>query len=209
MLGLPASTEIHKLITRKRVYEHFGADMSAERRKRFEADIARMVLTNEISPVSINLPAGEQVQSFFVLQVTLKGKEFDAQNIALLARLFGQRLVMMLEYEGRQRLALWQGRLYMTEWADAGAWTLPLTGLNLDQAWEHIVAQTAGIDREPGRALDEQLARAAQREKLQKEIVRLEKQARAERQPKKKFELVQKIKAYRQNLEVNRHESNI
>ena len=50
-----------------------------------------MVLTNEVSPVSINLPAGEQVQSFFVLQVTLKGKEFDAQNIALLARLFGQR----------------------------------------------------------------------------------------------------------------------
>lgn len=205
MLGLPASTEIHKLITRKRVYEHFGADMSAERRKRFEADIARMVLTNEVSPVSINLPAGEQVQSFFVLQVTLKEKEFDAQNIALLARLFGQRLVMMLEYEGRQRLALWQGRLYMTEWADAGAWTLPLTGLNLDQAWEHIVAQIAGIDREPGRALDEQLAQAAQREKLQKEIARLEKQARAERQPKKKFELVQKIKAKQQEMEELSH----
>lgn len=202
MLGLPASTEIHKLITRKRVYEHFGADMNAERRKRFEADIARMVLTNEVSPVSINLPAGEQVQSFFVLQVTLKGKEFDAQNIALLARLFGQRLVMMLEYEGRQRLAVWQGRLYMTEWADAGAWTLPLTGLNLDQAWEHIVAQIAGIDREPGRDLDEQLAQAAQREKLQKEIARLEKQARAERQPKKKFELVQKIKAKQKEMGV-------
>ena len=202
MLGLPASTEIHMLITRKRVYEHFGADMSAERRKRFEADIARMVLTNEVSPVSINLPAGEQVQSFFVLQVTLKEKEFDAQNITLLARLFGQRLVMMLEYEGRQRLALWQGRLYMTEWADAGAWTLPLTGLNLDQAWEHIVAQIAGIDRDPGRALDEQLAQAAQREKLQKEIARLEKQARAERQPKKKFELVQKIKAKQKEMGV-------
>lgn len=202
MLGLPASTEIHMLITRKRVYEHFGADMSAERRKRFEADIARMVLTNEVSPVSINLPAGEQVQSFFVLQVTLKGKEFDAQNIALLARLFGQRLVMMLEYEGRQRLALWQGRLYLTEWADASAWTLPLTGLNLDQAWEHIVAQIAGIDREPGRDLDEQLAQAAQREKLQKEIARLEKQARAERQPKKKFELVQKIKAKQKEMGV-------
>lgn len=205
MLGLPASTEIHKLITRKRVYEHFGADMNAERRKRFEADIARMVLTNEVSPVSINLPAGEQVQSFFVLQVTLKEKEFDAQNIALLARLFGQRLVMMLEYEGRQRLALWQSRLYLTEWADAGAWTLPLTGLNLDQAWEHIVAQIAGIDREPGRALDEQLAQAAQREKLQKEIARLEKQARAERQPKKKFELVQKIKAKQQEMEELSH----
>ena len=205
MLGLPASTEIHKLITRKRVYEQFGADMNAERRKRFEADIARMVLTNEVSPVSINLPAGEQVQNFFVLQVTLKEKEFDAQNIALLARLFGQRLVMMLEYEGRQRLALWQSRLYLTEWADAGAWTLPLTGLNLDQAWEHMVAQIAGIDREPGRNLDEQLAQAAQLEKLQKEIARLEKQARAERQPKKKFELVQKIKAKQKKMEELSH----
>ena len=29
MLGLPASTEIHKLITKKKVYEQFGAEMSA------------------------------------------------------------------------------------------------------------------------------------------------------------------------------------
>ncbi|MFR5899240.1 MAG: hypothetical protein ACLUIO_07070 [Neglectibacter timonensis] len=35
-----------------------------------------------------------------------------------------------------------------------------------------------------------------------KEIARLEKQARAERQPKKKFELVQKIKAKQQEMEV-------
>ena len=33
MLGLPASTEIKKLITKKKVYEHFGADMSADRPK--------------------------------------------------------------------------------------------------------------------------------------------------------------------------------
>ena len=45
MLGLPASTEIKKLITKKKVYEHSGADMSAERRKKFDADIARMTLT--------------------------------------------------------------------------------------------------------------------------------------------------------------------
>ena len=47
---------------------------------------------------------------------------------------------------------------------------------------------------EPGRSLDDQLAIAARREKLQREIARLEKQARAERQPKKKFELVQLMK---------------
>ena len=50
---------------------------------------------------------------------------------------------------------------------------------------------------EQGRSLDDQLVVAAQREKLQREIARLEKQARAERQPKKKFELVQKLNKLR------------
>lgn len=201
MLGLPTSTEIRKIITKKKVYAQFGAEMSAERRKKFDADIARMVLTNEVSPVSVNLPAGEAVQSFFVLQVFLKEKDFDPQNIAWLARLFGQRLVMVLEAEGCQRLAVWQTHLIMTDWAEPGAMTLPLKGLDLDKVWENLVAQIAGIERERDRTLDEQLALAAQREKLQKEIARLEKKARAERQPKKKFELVQQMHALKRELE--------
>ena len=194
MLGLPASTEIHKLITKKKVYEHFGAEMSTERRRKFDADIARMVLTNEVSPVSLPLPAGETVQNSFVLQIFLKAKAFDPQNIAYIARLFGQRLVILLEAEGQQRLALWQTKLIMTEWAASDTLHLPLTGLNLDKVWENIVAQIAGIQLEQGRTLDEQIALAAQREKLQKEIARLEKLARAERQPKKKFELVNELR---------------
>lgn len=201
MLGLPTSTEIRKIITKKKVYEQFGAEMSAERRKKFDADIARMVLTNEVSPLSVNLPAGETVQSLFVLQVFLKAKSFDPQNIAYLAKLFGQRLVLVLEAEACQRLAVWQTRLLMTEWAEANAETLPLQGLDLDKVWSNIVAQIAGIEVQQDAALDEQLARAVQQERLQKEIARLEKKARAEQQPRKKFELAQQIKEKRQLLE--------
>lgn len=201
MLGLPISTEIRKIITKKKVYEQFSAEMSAERRKKFDADIARMVLTNEVSPVSVNLPAGETVQSLFVLQVFLKAKSFDPQNIAYLAKLFGQRLVLVLEAEACQRLAVWQTRLLMTEWAEANAETLPLQGLDLDKVWSNIVAQIAGIEVQQDAALDEQLARAVQQERLQKEIARLEKKARAEQQPRKKFELAQQIKEKRQLLE--------
>ena len=67
MLGLPASTEIRKGITKKKVYERFGAEMSAERRKSFDADIARITLVNEVSPVSVNIPEGENVKCFFVV----------------------------------------------------------------------------------------------------------------------------------------------
>lgn len=193
MLGFPAATEIKKLITKKKLYEHFGPEMSAERRKSFDADIARMTLVNEVSPISLNLEPGETVQNFFVLHVVLKSGDFDPQNISLLSRLFGQRLVLVLEAEKRQRLAVYQTRLFLTDWSEADSLRLPLMGLNLDRVWENIVSQIAGVEMEPGRSLDNQLAVAARREKLQREIARLEKQARAERQPKKKFELVQKL----------------
>ena len=85
----------------------------------------------------------------------------------------------------------------MTDWSEANSLRLPLVGLNLDKVWENIVSQIAGIEMEQGRSLDDQLVVAAQREKLQREIARLEKQARAERQPKKKFELVQKLNKLR------------
>ena len=48
---------------------------------------------------------------------------------------------------------------------------------------------------ENGNSLDEQTEINERKRKLEKEIVRLEKQAKAERQPKKKFELVQRVKA--------------
>ena len=202
MLGLPASTEIKKLITKKKVYEHFGADMSVERRKRFDADIARMTLTNEVSPVSVNIAAGDDVQNFFVLHIVLKSRDFDQQNVSYISRLFGQRLVMILEAEGQARLALWQTKLIMTDWATVEALKLPLMGLDLDKTWENIVTQIAGIEIEQGRTLNEQIAVSSQKEKLLKEIGKLEKQARTERQPKKKYEFVQRIKELKAQVDV-------
>lgn len=51
-----------------------------------------------------------------------------------------------------------------------------------------------GINDNKADSLGEQIAGKECREKLEKEIAKLKKLARAEKQPKKKFELVQKIK---------------
>lgn len=49
-----------------------------------------------------------------------------------------------------------------------------------------------------GNTLDEQIAADERQQKIEKEIAKLEKQARAEKQPKKKFELVQRIKSLKE-----------
>ncbi|MDD5796694.1 MAG: DUF4391 domain-containing protein, partial [Oscillospiraceae bacterium] len=59
--------------------------------------------------------------------------------------------------------------------------------------------EVGGFEIEQGNTLDEQIAINEKRQKLEKEITRLEKKARAEKQPKKKFELVQKIKKLKEN----------
>ena len=201
MLGLPASTQIKKLITKKKVYERFAAEMSAERRRRFDADIARITLTHEVSPASLNVADGVDVHAFFVVALALRKKAFDPQNIALIARLFGQRLVFVLSYGQEERLALWQTKLLMTAWHQAGSQTLHLRGLNMDAIWEGVVTQIGGFQVEAGRSLDEQIALEDKRAKLQKEVERLEKLAWAEKQPKRKLALVQEMKKRQAEME--------
>lgn len=57
-----------------------------------------------------------------------------------------------------------------------------------------------GVSIADGNSLDEQIAADERRQKVEKEIAKLEKQARAEKQPKKKFELVQQIKKLKDEL---------
>lgn len=200
MLGLPASTEIKKIIPKKKVFEHFASEMSAERRKSFDADVARITVYNEVSTVSLNLADGKEVHAFFVVQVALRRKNFDRQNIVFIARIFGQNLVLVLSYDQEERLALWQTRLIMNAWEPAESRTIQLLGLNMDAVWESVVKQIGHIEVENGNTLNEQIALDDRRAKLQKEINKLEKQAWAEKQPKKKFELVQQANALKRQL---------
>ena len=78
------------------------------------------MVCNEVSTVSLNLADGKDIRAFFVVQVSLRRKEFDKQNIVFIARTFGQNLVLVLTCEQVERLALWQTRLIMDEWQPAG-----------------------------------------------------------------------------------------
>lgn len=62
------------------------------------------------------------------------------------------------------------------------------------------MVQVGGITIDGDNSLDEQIVLNEEREKLLKEIERLEKKDRAEVQPRKKLELVQKIKNLKENV---------
>ena len=199
MLGLPKSTEMNKQLPKKAIYAKFQMNTAAK--DKVDADISRIVIVNEISPSRINIPAGEEVSSFFVLLVALKKKDFDEKTIAALSKLIPQNILFVLEFEGQSKLAVYRTKLMQTDWKPTESCTLELRGLTLDKVWENAIRSLElGVWNEE-LSLDENLALHERQAKLEKEIAKLEKQARAEKQPKKKFELVQRIKKLRNEMD--------
>ena len=191
MLGLPKTTELSKQLPKKAIYLKFN--MTPAAKEKFDEEISRITIVAEISPARINIAAGKEISSIYVLLVSLKQKKYNEATVAQLFKLIDQNMVLLLEYEDEQRLAIHHTKLIQSDWKPVEEWTLALKGLNMDDVWNHIVTQIGSIDIEKGNSLEEQIAVDEQRAKILKEIARLEAQARKEKQPKKKFELVQKI----------------
>ena len=107
-------------------------------------------------------------------------------------------MILALEFEDKIKLAIYHTKLLQSAWYDTADAKIELKGLNLDTVWENLVKSIA-FDNEKLEMWNEKLSLTEniiadeKRAKIEKEIARLEKQARAEKQPKKKFELVQKI----------------
>lgn len=198
MLGLPKFTELNKQLPKNAIYAKF--QMNTTEKAKIDADISRITIVNEVAATKINIADGELVKSFFVLLIALKRKDFEDKTIITISKLIPQNMLLVLEYGGEVKLATYHTKLMQTEWRPKESFSIELKGLNMDTVWENIIIQIGGIMIEQGNTLDEQIAVNEQKTKLQKEISRLEKLARAEKQPKKKFELVKKINKLKAKL---------
>lgn len=206
MYGLPANTLINQPLYKKAVFEKFN--LKAAERERFDADISKMALVARVSPATVPaLAEGQEIKGFYVLQVTLKHKDFNLQNILLLQKLIPQKIVFVLDYDsspmggGKEgALCVFHTRLQQSEWHDSEALEIPLTGLTLDEVWENIVAVIGGLDAQAEASIEEQIIHREQREKLLRQIETLEKRARTEKQTRKKYELHQQIMKLKKEL---------
>lgn len=198
MLGLPKATELNKKLPKTAVYAKF--QMNTAEKPKIDADISRITIVNEVSASKVNIAPGEKVQAFFVLQVVLKRREFDERTLVVLSKLIPQNMVLLLEYDGQVKLAVYHTKLLQTPWSDPDTLSLAINGLNMDAVWENVIVQIGGIQVQKGNTLDQQIAQDEQKAKLEKEIARFQKQLWAEKQPKKKFALMQEIKKLEEKL---------
>ena len=198
MLGLPKNTDISKQLAKSKFFLKSGMDNKAQ--ESFDHDVSRMIVVNEVSVKSTNISKGETMSGFFVVHVLLKRKEFSEKNIALISKFLPSKVLMVLESEGEAILSVYETKLLTSKWQPVEDISVSLHGLNFDEVWANVVRAVQGGEWNEELTIAENIGHQIEIENIQKEIARLEKQIKNEKQPKKKFELVQKMKNLKEKL---------
>ncbi len=204
MLNFLKSTEINMFLSKEKLIAKL--DLSTTLKESLKNDVKRFTITNELSPKSMNIKTGENVSAVFVMEVQLKQKEVDYKLIEAIAKQNAHKLLFVLHYEDEMQLAVFYGKLYRGQWVKQSDLNIEINGDTFDAVWDNIVGQIAltktdTVTMHSDVLLEEQLAKQEEIAKLKREIERLEKQARIERQPKRKFEIVGKVGELRGELE--------
>lgn len=206
-MGLPVSTEFNKRIPKQKFYENIA--VTPAMKKAFVEQIRIIYWRNKIATTTLNLAAGEQVTEIEVFEMRLSAPELDESVLRQIDREIPYHILFLLEYEGKYRAVIGYkeaatgktafkvDRYYSTDWLDEDDLPVHLDGLSLDAVYENFVRQIAGevLADKNGTTLKESVEQQKQREQIEKQTATLEAKIRKEKQPKKKFELVQKLSA--------------
>ena len=210
-LGLPETTRVKRPLPKAQLYKRF--DWTASQREHFDAEVSRLDFVNWISTQTVPAIAeGVEVKEIFVVEVSLKSRDFDQKSIVLLAKSIPQRIIYVLRDNDEVRIAVYHTKLFITDrqFLTPDSSFLILQGLNLDAVWENVVrhignitpvgtslrdvspaasSQDDNIQHAKGMSLQEQIKADEERAKLERQIAALERQMNAAKQPRRKREL--------------------
>lgn len=197
MLGLPESTEVRQFISKAAIYRKF--ELNNSQQTSFDEDIKKITIVNEISSQTVKL-TGNDDNSFFVLEVQLKHKNYDKKSIERLSKLIDQNILLLLTYEDEARLAVFKTILHETEWKSLENIKLTLTGLSFDALWENVIRTVGGIETQEETTLEEQITSNIEKAKIQKQIDVLKKKMKSEKQFNRQIEIKAEIEKLEEKI---------
>ena len=199
MYGLPHTTEVRKQLPKKAIYAKF--ELKPAQRDGFDADVSRIDIVAVVSPTTVPaFASGENIKEFYVLDVQLKKKDYDEKNIAMLSKLIPQNILFALQYEDETQLVIYHTKLIKSDWKSTTDTDIRLSGLNLDTVWENIIKDIGEIHVQEGKTLTEQIQEDEKLVKLKRQIEELERKCRAEKQPRKRLELYNRMQELKKNI---------
>ena len=213
MLNLPNSTEFNKRIPKQKFYDNLSVTPALK--KAFTDQIKVIYWRNKIAPTTVNLAASDSVMEIEVFEIQLNTPELDESVLRQIDQKIPYHILFLLEYNGQYRAVIGYkeasasgktafkvDHYYSTDWMNEDSLTVHLDGLSMDSVYENLVRQIAGeiLAGKNGTTLKESVEHQKQREQIEKQIAALEAKIRKEKQPKRKFELVQRLNELKDSI---------
>ena len=205
MLNLPKSTEFNKRIPKQKFYEH--AQIKPSIKKSFMEQVRIIYWRNKIATTSTNLTIGKNVTEIEVFEIQLYSKNLDESILKVIDNAIPYHIIFILRYENLQQawIAYKEGDkikgYYHTEWLEN--LSLTLQGLTLDEVYENFLRQIAGESLQAGqnaKPLKDIIEYNEKIQQLQKQIEKLEKKVKTEKQFNIQVKFNDELKSLRKEL---------
>lgn len=211
MLGFPQTTEFNKRIPKQKFYENI--EVSPALKRVFVEQIKLIHWRNKLAESTLNIAPGQAVTEIEVIEIKLTQPQLDEAVLRQIDKEIPYHILFVLSYGNK--VQAWTGykeaaesgkkafkvnKYYHTEWMLEDELILDIEGLNMDAVWDNFIIQVGGVKLEQGNDLSKQIELDDRKVQLAKDIEKLEKQARSENQPNKKFQLAQQVKALKKQL---------
>lgn len=214
MLGFPKKTEYNRVIPKNKFYEK--AEVSPTLKAAFIDDVEKIIWTNKLSPSTLNIGAGSDIEEIEVFHILLKNKNFNQKILDAIDKAIPYYILFVLEYNGKQQV--WLGykekntssrgnnkatiiKYFKSEWEKDIS--LPIKGNKLDSVYENFLSELSSdlSNSNPSIPLEEKIQQIEEQDDIAKKIKQLTTKLHREKQFNRQIEINKEIKALNKQLD--------
>ena len=200
MLGLPRSTQVNRRVAKEKLYQN--AALAPQTREMIKDQIDSVFWRNKLADSTMAISAGETVAEIQIFEIQLRQRELDKRVLPAIAKAIPYKILFILVFGDEAQLWIEAaGMFYNTDWQPLGGFALKFEGLNLDAVYENLARQISGGRLGTDGDIEEAVDRDKQRQRLERDIVALEKKLLREKQFNKQVELNGELKRLKKELE--------
>ena len=200
MLGLPRSTQVNRRVAKEKLYQN--ATLAPQTREMIKDQIESVFWRNKLADSTMAISAGETVTEIQIFEIQLRQRELDKRVLPAIAKAIPYKILFILVFGDEAQVWIEaSGTFYNTDWQPLGGFMLKFDGLNLDAVYENLARQISGGRLGTDGDIEEAVDRDKIRQKLERDILTLEKKLLREKQFNKQVELNGELKRLRKELE--------
>lgn len=208
MIIFPKSTFVGKFLSKEQLYKRDVVDGALK--QSLIDDIAKITIEYNLSSRTLNVESGNTFPEITVLKLQLKHKEFNEKLLnALDKSILSSYVLFILEFEGEQLLSIafkdktttvTISKRWNTEWSDS--LDLEIKGSTIDQIYRNFIEQISGgnVSGNNTEQIKESVTQDIERDKILKQIAKLEQKLHSENQLNKQIDIKHQISALKEKI---------